>query len=211
MKKCSLWVFSVVLFMFSFSAHAETESPIFKLQHKLHNMVSLQGDFSQALYNAKNELLGVKNSGTFLLQRPGRFYWKTMLPFEQLLVSDQETIWLYEPDLDQVTVRPFTDDLQQTPALLLSDDADKLQTSFNVTHKVQKTFDVFTLTPKEAGGQLFSSLQMQFSGESLTVMTINDSLGQRTVFTLNNTKINHPMDESLFSFSIPEGVDVMID
>lgn len=210
MKKCSLWAFSIVLFLFSFFVHAEAESPIAKLQHKLQNMVSLQGDFSQALYNAENKLLGEKNSGTFLLQRPGRFYWKTILPFEQLLVSDQETIWLYEPDLDQVTVRPFTDDLQQTPALLLSNNTNKLQASFNVTYKTQKTFDVFTLTPKEEG-QLFSSLQMQFTGEFLTAMTINDSLGQQTVFTLSNTKINHPMDESLFSFSIPEGVDVMID
>lgn len=210
MNKIKVWLVSIFLLGFGLCAQAATESAASLLQSKLQSMVSLQGDFTQALYNAKNELLGDKNQGNFLLQRPGRFYWKTEIPFEQLLVSDQKTIWLYEPDLEQVTVRPFTDDLQQTPALLLSNDVSEIEENFTITHTKTSAQDLFTLKPK-SDEQLFTSLLLQFNGASLAVLTVNDSLDQRTVFTLTNTKINLPLDESKFSFSIPEGVDVLID
>lgn len=193
-----------------FAQTADDKQSAEQLRKLLDAMTTLQGKFTQTLYDNKGEQIE-QSSGTFVLQRPGKFYWKTEQPYPQLLVSNQQTIWLYDPDLEQVTVRPFTDDLQQTPALLLSEDIDKLREHFTIQcQKGDDKQEKFTLTPKEPKG-LFQQLTLVFVGGQLQEFHLQDNLGQLTHFALREAERNQAVDSSLFYFTPPPGVDVLND
>src|SRR5690554_4942636 len=183
---------AVVYVLSSAVALANADEDAAFLRKNLDAMSTLQGKFSQSLFDEKGEKLE-ESTGSFALQRPGKFYWKTEAPFPQLLVSNNKTIWLYDPDLETVNERPFSNDLQQTPALLLSEDIDKLRQNFTVTHKAgDNNSHRFTLTPKVTDG-LFQQLILVFAGDDLKEFHIQDSLGQVSQFTLSNVKRNQPV------------------
>ena len=177
-----------------------------QLQTLLAPMRSLSGAFKQTQTD-KNGLLIQQSSGTFTIQRPGKFHWQTDAPFPQLLVSDQQTLWLYDPDLEQVTIRPVDQRLQQTPVLLFTDDLSALASAFEITRNEQ---EAFTLSPTSTD-QLFEAITLHFDGERLTDMQLLDGLGQTTRFQLLDVQLNPPVDASLFQFQVPEGTDVLID
>ncbi len=179
-----------------------------QLRKQLDAMTSLQGDFVQTLFDQKGKKLD-ESKGTFIMQRPGKFYWDTTSPAPQLLISNQKTIWLYDPDLQTVTVRPFSDDLQKTPTLLLTADVESLHKHFSIKRSEQpKKAEKFTLTPKVTEG-LFQQLTLVFLDGLLTEFNIQDSLGQNTKIVLSNQKRNQPVNESIFNFVPPEGVDII--
>lgn len=177
------------------------------LRKHLDGMNSLQGEFKQAMTDAAAEVHET-SSGKFMLQRPGKFYWETLEPMAQLLVSNGKTIWLYDPDLETVNLREFTDDLRQTPALLLSEDVATLQENFSIAHKTVSGTEHFTLIPKVTEG-LFASLRLVFESGNLIEFSIEDSLGQVTRCELMNVKRNQPLPEENFYFQIPSGVEVI--
>ena len=189
---------------------ANTDEDATFLRKNLDAMSTLQGNFSQTLFDEKGEKLE-ESTGSFALQRPGKFYWKTEKPSPQLLVSNNKTIWLYDPDLETVTERPFTDDMQQTPALLLSEDIEQLRQNFTVSRKVTNTNDeIFTLTPKVTDG-LFQQLTLVFSAGELKEFQIQDSLGQVSHFRLHQVERNQKISAKLFNFIPPQGVEILRD
>ncbi len=193
--------------IFSASALAEKDATD-DLHQRLEAITSLQGDFTQMLIDADGTLLD-ESQGQFAMQRPGLFRWHTSEPFEQLLVSDGDVVWLYDPDLEQVTVRPVSDQLQQTPAVLISGDLSDLRATFDVA-KLPDNSELFMLYPKSEES-LFDSLTLVFAEQQLTEIRVRDSLGQLTRFQLQNVARNRPVDRELFHFEAPEGTDVLID
>lgn len=202
-----LCAFSLFL---SISAFASGDQSAAHLRKRLDAMNTLQGSFTQTLFDEKGTKLE-ESKGTFALQRPGKFYWRTESPFPQLLVSNQKTIWLYDPDLETVNERPFSDDLQQTPALLLSEDVEKLRKNFTVSRKAPdaKT-EQFNLTPKVTDG-LFQQLTLTFVAGELTKFRIQDSLGQTSHFALQQVERNQAIAADLFNFTPPPGVEILRD
>ncbi|HWV16297.1 MAG TPA: outer membrane lipoprotein chaperone LolA [Cellvibrio sp.] len=186
---------------------ADDQAPA-QLRKQLDAMTSLQGDFVQTLFDPKGKLQD-ESKGTFVMMRPGKFYWKTETPAPQLLVSNQKTIWLYDPDLQTVNIRPFSDDLQKTPTLLLTADIETLRKNFSIkrVEQANKT-EVYTLTPKVTEG-LFQHLTLIFVDGQLTEFNIEDSLGQLSKIILSKQKRNQPIDEVIFTFIPPAGVDII--
>ncbi|WP_341938466.1 outer membrane lipoprotein chaperone LolA [Marinimicrobium sp. C2-29] len=180
------------------------------LRERLDDMTSLQGEFTQTLTDADGMVLE-ESKGHFVMARPGKFDWQTTEPFEQRLVSDNETIWLYDPDLMQVTVRDYNRELQETPALILSDELTELSERFEVTHTESEAgLDVFSLKPREDEG-LFRSLSLVFDGRLLREIRMYDNLDQVSYFELRDLERNVDVDDSRFTFEPPEGVDVLRD
>ena len=142
------------------------------------------------------------------LKRPGQFRWHTDAPMEQLLVSNGETIWLYDPDLMQVTIQKMDQRLTHTPALLLSGDVSKIAESFDITLKEGGNVVDFILKPK-AADSLFESLRLSFRGGMINDMQLIDNVGQRTNILFLGVKMNPPVAASQFTFEVPEGVDVI--
>ena len=190
----------------SFIAYADDHYPA-QLRKQLDAMNTLQGSFVQTLFDKAGKKQD-ESKGTFVLQRPGKFFWKTETPAPQLLISNQKTIWLYDPDLQTVNERPFSDDLKKTPVLLLSEDVDKLRTNFTINRSIADKAEKFSITPKVTEG-LFQELLLVFVDNQLTEFSIRDSLGQLTHFALTNVKRNQAIDENLFNFVVPAGVDLI--
>jgi len=199
-------------FVFSLSASAADDQAAVDLRKLLDAMNTLQGNFVQTTYDKKGAEQE-QSKGDFMLMRPGKFYWKTIEPMPQLLVSNNKTIWLYDPDLETVTERAFTDELREAPAMLLSADIEKLRKSFTITRSdsdSKTTSQKFTLTPKATEG-LFQQLTLVFTQGQLAEFVIQDSLGQLTRCVLSNVQRNTTLPEEKFYFIPPEGVELIKD
>ena len=99
------------------TAYAE---PVADLQKALSNAKALSGDFTQTVVNRNGKTQ--TSAGTFAILRPGKFRWNYKKPYEQLIIGDGKQVWLYDPDLQQVTVRDVSQALEASPAALLSGD-----------------------------------------------------------------------------------------
>lgn len=192
--------------LLSINTHADDQSPA-QLRKQLDAMNTLQGSFVQTLFDKSGKKMD-ESKGSFVMERPGKFYWRTEIPAPQILISNQKTIWLYDPDLQTVNVRPFTDDLKKTPVLLLSEDVEKLRKNFTINRTQSDKSEKFSITPKVTEG-LFQELLLVFMDGQLTEFSIRDSLGQLTHISLSNTKRNEKVDDNLFNFVVPSGVDVI--
>jgi outer membrane lipoprotein carrier protein len=203
-------IFAGLLLVLSVVTYAVDDQAAAQLRKQLDAMNTLQGDFVQTTYD-KSGVEQETSSGNFMLMRPGKFYWKTLEPMQQLLVSNNKTIWLYDPDLETVNERAFTDDLRETPALLLSSDIAQLRKSFTVTRDEKDTSaEKYTLTPKVTEG-MFQHLTLVFKANQLTEFAIQDSLGQLTRCVLTNVQRNKTLPEEKFFFIPPEGVEILKD
>jgi outer membrane lipoprotein carrier protein len=192
-------------FIFSLSVHA-ADQDIAELRKLLDATKSLQGNFVQSLYDENHELQE-ESKGNFMMMRPRKFYWDTVEPMPQLLVSNDKEIWLYDADLETATVRPFSDDLQQAPALILSENVDELRKQFSVTSKKENAIQTFTLTPKVSDG-LFQHLFLVFEKGVLKEFSMVSNDGQSSRSVLSNVKVNQPLPEEKFYFQVPAGVEV---
>ncbi|MEO0442655.1 MAG: outer membrane lipoprotein chaperone LolA [Pseudomonadota bacterium] len=202
-------LFFILLNIFLLQAlYANADGDTDELVRLLKNYESLSGDFSQSLVNEKGEQLQ-NSSGAFLLKKPGFFYWDTQAPFPQLVVSDLVNVWLYDPDLEQVTIRPYEQVIDQSPALLLSGNADKIKQNYTV-NKLDKTPLAFELIPL-ASDSPFTHLQLQFNRGIIEQMQLRDSLEQTTTFSFSSVALNPKLDSKRFQFTPPEGVDVLVD
>lgn len=188
-------------------ADSAQEKAASKLSALLSKSESIQGRFTQFTLDASGTQLQ-ESSGTMVLKRPGMFRWVTEPPMEQELVSDGSKIWLYDPDLLQVSIQAMDERVTHTPALLLSGNVRQLQDSFAITLEEQGGMSRFVLTPK-APDTLFDTLRLSFQGERIHDMQLEDAVGQRTNILFMSLRINEPLDDSHFVFKIPDGVDVI--
>lgn len=144
-----------------------------------------------------------------LMQKPSNFHWAITQPYEELMVTDGQTIWRYEPDLEQVTIQPFDKDLDRTPVMLLNGDADSITEAYEVSStSLGAELSRFILIPRNPD-RLFERLSLTFNGPVLEEMQFEDSLGQQTSLTFREVQRNVPLDPGLFSFTSPAGVDII--
>jgi outer membrane lipoprotein carrier protein len=194
------------LAMASFSAVADDQA-VKSLMQLLEKSQTLTGRFSQLTLDGSGTQLQ-ETSGEMALQRPGLFNWHTDAPQEQLMVSDGKKVSLWDPDLEQVTVKTLDQRLTQTPALLLSGDVSKISQSFDITAKEAGDVMDFVLKPKTKD-TLFDSLRLSFRRGLINDMQLIDSVGQRTNILFMGVKANEPVPASKFTFVIPKGADVI--
>ena len=188
-------------------AHADQAASTKRLTGLLSQAETLTGRFSQLSLDGSGTQLQ-ETSGELALKRPGQFRWHTDAPMEQLLVSNGEKVWLYDPDLEQVTIQKLDQRLTHTPALLLSGDVSTISENFEVSHKEAGDVVDFTLKPK-AKDTLFDNLRLSFRGGVINDMQLIDSVGQRTNILFTAVKANEPIPASKFKFDIPKGADVI--
>jgi len=165
-------------------------------------------NFVQHTHDGNQSLLQTQK-GRLSLSRPNKFKWESEAPYEQTLVSNGETLWQYDPDLEQVTVQKLDNRLSSTPVLLLSGNSEYVSKEYDVySEKLQDEMH-FVLIPKR-NDALFDRLRLEFSEDkSLNRMVIKDEVGQKTVITLSNTQQLKTIDASVYEFIVPEGTDVI--
>jgi outer membrane lipoprotein carrier protein len=171
--------------------------------------VTLEAGFSQVLLEADSARTQV-SEGRFYLHRPQRFRWDYQSPVPQLVVADGENLWLYDPDLEQVTVRRLDDGLSSTPAMLLSGDG-SLDDSFRIGAAYREDgFDWVELAPLSEDAD-FAGVRVGFVADRLASMELIDALGQTTIIRFEDVVLNSPLDAALFQFVPPPGADVIRD
>ncbi|WP_425549593.1 outer membrane lipoprotein chaperone LolA [Acidovorax lacteus] len=152
-----------------------------------------------------------QSSGVFEFQRPGRFKFSYRKPFEQTIVADGQTLWLHDPDLNQVTQRTQAQALGSTPAALLASAADlsALRADFTLENAPDQDGLQWVLaTPKARDGQL-RSVRVGFAGDRLAVLDIVDGFGQRSVLRFQAMQVQASLPASTFQFRPPAGADVL--
>jgi outer membrane lipoprotein carrier protein len=143
------------------------------------------------------------------VKRPGLFRWETLKPSNQLVTTNGNVLWIYDPDLMQATKQQLDTQVGNTPALLLSGDPRKLNESFVISEEQGgKGEQVFLLKPRSKDA-LFDHLKVRFKGAQLLQMTLADSLGQKTDIRFLNVKVNPSLKGKLFEFTPPKGVDII--
>ncbi|MCZ4322720.1 outer membrane lipoprotein chaperone LolA [Pseudomonas anguilliseptica] len=196
-----------VLSFTNVAAMADDEVAVQRLTELLNQAQTINARFSQLTLDGSGTQLQ-ETAGQLALKRPGLFRWHTDAPMEQLLVSNGEKVWLYDPDLQQVTIQTLDQRLTHTPALLLSGDVSKIRENFDISHNEGGNVVDFILKPKSKD-TLFDSLRLSFRNKVLNDMQLIDSIGQRTNILFLNVKMNEPQDDAQFTFEIPAGADVI--
>ncbi|HZX51380.1 MAG TPA: outer membrane lipoprotein chaperone LolA [Pseudomonas sp.] len=196
-----------VLSFSSVAAVADDSLAVQRLTELLNQAQTISARFSQLTLDGSGTQLQ-ETAGQLALKRPGLFRWHTDAPMEQLLVSNGEKVWLYDPDLEQVTIQTLDQRLTHTPALLLSGDVSKISENFEISHSESGNVVDFILKPKSKDS-LFDSLRLSFRNKVLNDMQLIDSIGQRTNILFLGVKMNEALDDGLFTFDIPEDADVI--
>lgn len=176
----------------------------------LESYQSYQADFIQIVVNQNGN--NVQDTrGSLKAKRPGMFYWETSAPLSQFIVSNGDTVEVYDPDLEQVTIHNLDDRVQSTPALLLSGQVDNLEQTYRVTgRQIGDNTLEFTLEPRSPDS-LFTSLRLTFFKGELQEMRMQDSLGQVSILSFDDIRLNEPVAASAFTLEYPEGVDIIRD
>jgi outer membrane lipoprotein carrier protein len=185
-----------------------TESGYQLLDRFINSLETIQAEFTQVVKDARDQELE-RSVGKLLIKRPGRFRWEYTQPNQQTLVSDGQRLWIYDAELEQVTVNRVDATLEGTPAILLSG-KDDLRKNFEIEHVEQRSdATVIHLAPKSASNSDFKSIQVVLRGEQLMAMSLTDKLGQTSTLQLTQCKRNLKLSDSQFIFTPPKGVDVI--
>lgn len=147
------------------------------------------------------------SNGSFEFARPNRFRFAYAKPYEQLIVGDGQKIWLHDPDLNQVTVRPMTETLGATPAALLA--GTNLDKDFSLKALPDDGGQQWVqATPKQKDSG-FQSVKVGFKGKQLAAVEIVDSFGQRSRLDFTQVEANAALPADRFRFTPPAGADVL--
>ncbi len=176
------------------------------LQSKLNAMRTLSADFHQVV-RAKKKVVS-RSSGTMALSRPGHFRWQTKTPMAQWVIADGQHLWVYDVDLEQVTVKKQDKHLGGTAALFLSESDESVAREFEVTSHQAGKKTIFELQSRQHKAN-FEQVTLQFVGEVLEEIIMVDQLGQHTEVRLQDIKMNPILRQTLFQFKPPKGIDVV--
>jgi chaperone LolA len=194
-----------LILSFPFASYADT---IDKLKSFIASTHAGQANFTQEVLD-KNGKKIQSASGVMQFVRPGKFRWVYQKPYEQLIVGDGEKFWLYDTDLNQVTVKKLDAALGSSPAALLSGN-NEIERGFIL--KITPShdgWDWLQATPR-AKDTSFEKILMAFDAQSnLAIMELHDSFGHKTVLSFTQMQRNPQLSPSLFKFVPPKGADVL--
>ena len=208
----------VTLTAFAASAQVNTVSGLESLEAFVKNTKSGRASFTQVVTSPARDGQVAKtktSSGSFEFLRPNRFKFIYKKPFEQSIVSDGQTLWLHDVDLNQVTARKLTQVLGGTPAAVIAAAADikALQNDFTLVPQPDKDgLEWIQATPKTKDGQVQSitvGFRESAKGSELARLEILDSFGQRSVMSFSNFEVNPALAAGGFEFKAPAGADVI--
>ncbi|MEJ2602204.1 MAG: outer membrane lipoprotein chaperone LolA [Gammaproteobacteria bacterium] len=205
--RCFLLNAMLAVLWVSAPAAAADDSIPAELREFFAGIESIRGEFRQLVFDPRGGEVE-SAEGELAIARPGRFRWHYTAPYEQLIVADGERLWLYDVDLEQVTVREQTGSLSQSPAMLLGGDTTALDAFRYLGSYSADGYDWMRLEPVAPESD-FRYVSLAFSGGDLESMELADALGQVTRIEFSDLVLNAAPDESLFRFEPPAGVDVI--
>ncbi len=198
----------LVLILSSVSVMADNGAE--RLSTFLEKSQTLQAVFEQTVFDADGGI-SQQAKGLFYLSRPGRFRWDYTEPYKQLIVADGKNIWLYDDDLEQVTVKSQKSGLGDLPALLLAGGDQSLEKNFKIKLLGSSdSIEWLELLPNTEE-RSFERVRLGLKGSVLQEMELLDAFNQTTRLVFSDIKLGVKLSPSLFEFTPPKGVDVVGD
>ena len=203
-----LVLLSLLLLSSGLQAQAEMP-PSQKLAELLSDIETFQADVRQLIIESSGGVLE-ESEIIFKLKRPNGFYWETVAPYPELIVTDGETLWNYQPDLLQVTIEAWSFDESELAAKLLSGRIEEVEQDYDIQWGMVNNDEAweFVLDPVDENS-VYSRVTVFFGSELLDSIHIDSGNGQRTFWEFENHQINEPIADEAFSFTAPDDIDVI--
>ncbi len=176
------------------------------LEDRLQALSSFSAAFTQDIQGARGQVLE-RSSGRVSVLRPA-FRWQVDEPYPQVIVADEALLKVYDPDLEQLTIRPMDEALKDTPISLLSRDAISLDGDFVITRVPAEMGETYIVVPR-GDETLYAEIQLQFSAQHLIGLGILDHLGQYTQISFSPDSDSTVIQSSDFTLEVPPGTDVI--
>ncbi|MBN8727955.1 MAG: outer membrane lipoprotein chaperone LolA [Xanthomonadales bacterium] len=170
---------------------------------------SVSATFSQRVIDA-NGRAGEESSGTLALEAPRQFRWQTTAPYQQTIVADGTRVWVYEPDLEQVSVRSQSSEEAHSPLTVLTDLA-QLDREFTASEAGTRDGLEWLKLASKAKEPEFEYAELGFDADALREMRFKDQLGNVTEIRFSDWQRNPRLPAGTFTFTPPKGVDVVGD
>ena len=177
-----------------------------RLKTALKNMDNLSAEFKQTLLDEDKNIVQ-QSSGTLALQRPGKFAWIYTEPFEQRIIADGSELWVYDVELDQVTVKPMDAGISNAPIMILMKESDVTQ-QFKVIEVGQRKFLYWIELEPQAKDLEYQRIFIGLDDGNLRAMELQDQFGQSTQIVFDNLRVGVVHNPATFKFVPPDGVDV---
>ena len=190
----------------SLSMPAWAEDAEQRLKTALKNMDNLSAEFKQTLLDEDKNIVQ-QSSGTLALQRPGKFAWIYTEPFEQRIIADGSELWVYDVELDQVTVKPMDESISNAPIMILMKESDVTQ-QFNIIEVGQRKFLFWVELEPRAKDIEYQRIFIGLDDGEVRAMELQDQFGQSTQIVFDNLRVGVVHNPATFKFVPPEGVDV---
>ncbi len=173
------------------------------------NTKSAKGEFTQQQQRkSTNGKATPASSGSFVFARPGKFIWNYQKPYEQLLQADGDQLYIYDKDLNQVTVKKLGNALGSSPAAILFGSND-LEKNFTLSEAgMRDGLEWLNAVPK-ARDTTFEQISIGLRDGIPQAMELKDTFGQTSVLKFTNFQRNPSLGVQQFKFEIPKGADVI--
>jgi len=207
-----MMVLLTFLFVSAGTAHAQpasSSSTLDQLDTLLGNIETLAADVVQLIIESDGGVLE-ESEILMLLKKPDGFYWETLTPFPELIVTDGSTLWNYQPDLEQVVIEDWDSSRSELAAQLLSGNIESLGGDYTVDliSSTQSEHHEFKLTPR-AADNVYQLISINFIRDELDSIYLNSKNGQQTVWRFENVVRNSPIADAQFIFVPPENIEVI--
>ena len=196
----------IVAMLVSLSSPVRADDATQRLQAALKKMDNLTAEFKQTLLDEDKNIVQ-QSRGTLALQRPGKFAWTYIEPFEQRIVGDGSELWVYDVELEQVTVKPMDAGISNAPIMILMKQSDVTQ-EFDVIEVGQRKFLYWVELKPQASDLEFSSIFIGLEDNNVRAMELQDRFGQSTQIVFENMRVGVVHNPATFKFVPPAGVDV---
>jgi outer membrane lipoprotein carrier protein len=185
---------------------AAADDPVQRLNAALKNMDNLTAEFRQTVRDEDKNVVQ-QSRGTLALQRPGKFAWIYTEPYEQRIIADGSELWIYDVELDQVTVKPMSQGLANAPIMILMKQTD-VSDQFDVAEVGQRKYLYWVELLPRADDLEYTQIYIGIEDDQVRAMELQDKFGQSTQIVFDNLRVGVVHNPDVFKFVPPPGVDV---
>jgi len=204
-KTMKIWVFSLAFGLATTISAVADDADI--LTNFVSELKTYEARFEQSQRDPRGNQVQF-STGYMALSRPGKFRWVYETPYEQQLISDGESLWVYDPDLEQATRRALTGSIDTSPIMILMDEKSLTEVYDIKLVDEEDGMRWFSLTAHD-GQSDFNQILIGMDEQGFASMQLIDAFDNVTRVSFMDRKINRPLDMDQFDFTPPEGVDVV--
>ena len=202
-------ILAALLICAFFKGSFAQQEALARLDSLLANINSLTADVVQLIVESDGGILEESNI-KMLLKKPNGFYWETITPYQELIVTNGIKLWNYQPDLEQVVIEDWDVSKSELAAQLLSGKTENLDSQYIIEELGDTNNDSqeFVLTPVDADS-IYTQISINFITSELDLIYLNSRNGQQTVWRFDAIERNQILEDSLFDFQPPAGIEII--